>query len=81
MKTLGFLQNIFFYFKQKQTLDIFFHNFKSKGCQVAVFSKTTEEMYHFEGCLEKFKKQIVNNKELVIWVSIAALLSLVIDRN
>ena len=34
-------------------------------------------MYHFEGCLEKFKKQIVNNKELVIWVSIAALLSLV----
>jgi len=48
-----------------------------EGCQVAVFSKTTEEMYHFEGCLEKFKKQIVNNKELVIWVSIAALLSLV----
>ena len=36
-----------------------------------------EDMYHFEGCLEKFKKQIVNNKELVIWVSIAALLSLV----
>ena len=48
-----------------------------QACQSTVYTKGAEDMYHFEGCLTKFRNKINENKEIVIWVAIAALLALV----
>ena len=48
-----------------------------QACQSVVYTKGAEDMYHFEGCLTKFRNKINENKEIVIWVAIAALLALV----
>merc|ERR1719410_300840 len=47
------------------------------ACQSTEYTKGAEDMYHFEGCLTKFRNKINENKEIVIWVAIAALLALV----
>ena len=35
------------------------------------------DTYYFDGCLSKFKAQVVDNKEVIIWVAIATLMVLV----
>ena len=46
-------------------------------CRSALYTTDSEKVYHFEGCLSKFRSEITENKEMVIWIAIAALLALV----
>ena len=46
-------------------------------CRSALYTTDSEKVYHFEGCLSKFRAEITDNKEMVIWIAIAALLALV----
>lgn len=41
------------------------------------FSEDPSTPYYFDGCLSKFKEQVTNNKELVIWISLSAMIALV----
>ena len=46
-------------------------------CRSVLYTTDSEKVYHFEGCLSKFRSEITENKEMVIWIAIAALLALV----
>lgn len=46
-------------------------------CRNTLYTPDSEKVYHFEGCLSKFRAEITENKELVIWVALAAVLALV----
>ena len=48
-----------------------------QNCRRTVYSSESLETFYFEGCLSKFKSQIVDNKEVIIWVAIAAVMILV----
>jgi len=48
------------------------------NCRRTVYSSESSDTYFFEGCLSKFKSQIVDNKEVIIWVAIAAVMILVV---
>lgn len=42
-----------------------------------MYSSELMKTYYFDGCLSKFKDQVVDNKEVIIWVAIATLMILV----
>ena len=42
-----------------------------------MYSSELMKTYYFDGCLTKFKDQVVDNKEVIIWVAIATLMILV----
>jgi len=47
-------------------------------CREKVYSSELMKTYYFDGCLSKFKEQVVDNKEVIIWVAIATLMILVV---
>ena len=53
------------------------YSFFVQTCRSALYTTDSEKVYHFEGCLSKFRSEITENKEMVIWIAIAALLALV----
>ena len=68
-------ENIF----QAMDTDISKISTEVETCRSALYTTDSEKVYHFEGCLSKFRSEITDNKEMVIWIAIAALLALVIQ--
>ena len=60
-----------------QGVDTDIHKISSEveTCRSALYSTDSEKIYHFEGCLSKFRSEITENKEMVMNKDMCSLLN------